>query len=115
MVIYSVILESSVKGSLLMKIKNYTNCSLFEIQSNIKNKCPIMSVNRGNSEEMKKMKSLIDELSLNELLFRIFKQTNQGIRELTVTMFTNGMEFSKEIANQREHLDALLIEEDDDE
>ncbi|EEM16280.1 hypothetical protein COL87_26155 [Bacillus pseudomycoides] len=93
-----------------MKIKNYTNCSLSEIQSNIKNKYPVMAVNRRNSE---KMKDLIEELSSNKLQFRIFKQTDEGNREITVAVFTNGMETSRQTAKQRERLDALLIEEDD--
>ncbi|MGG3521880.1 hypothetical protein ABES33_18565 [Bacillus pseudomycoides] len=113
MATYSVILESSIKGRLLMKIKNYTNCSLSEIQSNIKNKYPVMAVNRRNSEEMEKMKDLIEELSSNKLQFRIFKQTDEGNREITVAVFTNGMETSRQTAKQRERLDALLIEEDD--
>lgn len=74
-----------------------------------------MAVNRRNSEEMEKMKNLIEELSSNKLQFRLFKQANEEIREVTVAMFTNGMETSRKIAKQRERLDALLIEEDDDE
>ncbi|WP_257153270.1 hypothetical protein [Bacillus pseudomycoides] len=74
-----------------------------------------MAVNRRNSEEMEKMKNLIEELSSNKLQFRIFKQTDEGIRGVTVAMFTNGMETTRQIAKQRERLDVLLIEEDDDE
>lgn len=74
-----------------------------------------MAVNRRNSEKMEKMKNLIEELSSNKLQFRLFKQTDEGVREVTIAMFTNGMETSMQIAKQRERLDALLIEEDDDE
>lgn len=114
MVTYSVVLESDVKGSLLMKIKKYTNLPITEIKSNIKSKNPIMVVNRRNKEEMKKMKELIEELSSINLLFKIFKQTPEGIEELTFTMFMNGIELSRQIADDRERLDALLVEEDDD-
>ncbi|WP_242144310.1 MULTISPECIES: hypothetical protein [unclassified Bacillus cereus group] len=114
MATYSVVLESDVKGSLLMKIKKYTNLPLTEIKSNIKSKSPIMIVNRRDKEEIKKMKELIEEFSSNKLLFKIFKQTSEDIREITFTRFMNGIELSRQIAEDRERLDALLVEEDDD-
>ncbi|MDM5153722.1 hypothetical protein QUF88_07755 [Bacillus sp. DX1.1] len=113
MAIYSVVLKSDVKGSLLMKIKKYTNLSLAEIQSNIKHKSPILIVNRRNKEEMKNMKELIEDLSSNKLLFKIFKQTYEDIREITFTRFMNGIELSRQIAADIERFDALLVEEDD--
>ncbi|WP_459499452.1 hypothetical protein [Bacillus sp. C1] len=54
MATYSVVLESDVKGSLLMKIKKYKNLPLTEIKSSIKSKSPIMIANRRDKEEIKK-------------------------------------------------------------
>ncbi|CCF12222.1 putative uncharacterized protein [Brevibacillus laterosporus GI-9] len=111
---FSLVLNSNINSSLLMTIKKYTGVSFSEIKTNIADKKPIMVVNRRNKEELEKMKDLIQILSKHKVIFRILKQTDSGTEELTLELFMNSFERSRQIAEDRERLDAILVEEDSD-
>ncbi|MHA6531858.1 hypothetical protein [Paenibacillus sp. BAC0078] len=97
-----------------MAIKKIINASLTELKNSITDKKPIVVVNRRNKEEMDKMKYLVEALSTNQVTFRILKHTPMGTEELTPEMFMNSFELSRQIAEERERIDAILIEEDED-
>lgn len=114
MATFSLVLNSNINSSLLMTIKKYTGVSFSEIKTNIVDNKPIMVVNRRNKEEPEKMKDLVQILSKHNAIFRILKQTDGGIEELTLELFMNSFERSRQIAEDRERLDAILVEEDSD-
>ncbi|WP_268623947.1 hypothetical protein [Paenibacillus alvei] len=111
---FYLMMNSDINGSLLMKVKKYTRISFSEIKSNITEQQPIMVVNRRNKDEMEKMRDLVQVLSNHQVPFTILKQTEAGTEELTLEMFMNGFELSRQIAQEREGLDAILDDEEED-
>lgn len=108
----SVALQSETSSKLLMTIKKHTGLGLSDIKTRIDNNTPLMEVDYVNNKEMEKMKDLVEELINNNANFQLFEQDDDYKEELPLEHFMNSFEMSRQIAEDRERMDDILVEED---
>ncbi|MFF2484320.1 hypothetical protein [Paenibacillus sp. NPDC058071] len=110
----SVTLQTESASKLLMNIKKYTGLGLSDIKTRINSNNPLMEADFVNSEDMEKMKELVEELVNNNANFQLFEQDDDYKEELPLEHFMNSFEMSKQIAQNRERMDGILVEEDEE-
>ncbi len=110
----SVTLQSESASNLLMAIKKHTGLGLSEIKTRISNNNPLMEVDYVNNDEMEKMKDLVEDLIKYNANFKLFEQNEDYREELPLEHFMNSFELSRQIAEDRERMDDILVEEDDE-
>ncbi|WGV58796.1 hypothetical protein QIH01_25525 [Brevibacillus brevis] len=110
----TIILQSESTSNLLMTIKEHTELGLSEIKNHISNNIPLMEVDYIDNNEMEKMKGLVEGLIKNKANFKIYEQDDDYKEELPLEHFMNSFELSRQIAEDRERLDDILVEEDDE-
>ncbi|MFD0590085.1 hypothetical protein ACFQZE_19060 [Paenibacillus sp. GCM10027627] len=113
MVRFTVILRSEVSSHLLMTIKKQTGLGILDIKNRIANRSPIQEFCRRNKDDMRRMKELIEELIRYKVDFCLFKLNVDYEEELSLEQLMNAFELSRQIAEDRERMDAISIEEDD--
>ncbi|ANY67527.1 hypothetical protein BBD42_14370 [Paenibacillus sp. BIHB 4019] len=110
----TVVLQSEASSSLLILLKKHTGLGFSEIKSCINNKLPLMTANYVNNDEIQKMKNLVEELIVHNKEFEIFEQNGSYTEMLPLKHFMNSFGMSKQISEDRERMDDLLIPEDDE-
>ncbi|BAH45439.1 hypothetical protein BBR47_44620 [Brevibacillus brevis NBRC 100599] len=110
----TIILQSESTSNLLMTIKKHTAVSLSEIKNHISNNIPLMEVDYVDNDEMEKMRALVEDLIKNKARFKLYEQDEDYKEELPLDHFMNSFELSRQIAEDRERLDDILVEEDDE-
>ncbi|MEK3734061.1 hypothetical protein MKX64_16805 [Paenibacillus sp. FSL M8-0334] len=110
----SVTLQSETSSKLLMTIKKHTGLGLSDIKTRTDNNTPLMEVDYVNNEEMEKMKDLVEDLIDNDASFQLFEQDGDYKEELPLDHFMNSFEMSRQIAEDRERMDDILVEEDEE-
>ncbi|MGG4455519.1 hypothetical protein [Brevibacillus porteri] len=110
----TIILQSESTSNLLMTIKKHTALGLSEIKNHISNNIPLMEVEYVDNDEMEKMKGLVEDLIKNKASFKLYEQDEDYKEELPLEHFMNSFELSRQIAKDRERLDDILVEEDDE-
>ncbi|MCP1308100.1 hypothetical protein [Paenibacillus tyrfis] len=98
----------------LMTIKKHTGLGLSEIKTRISNINPLMEVDYVNINERKKMKDFVEDLIKHKANFKLFEQDEDYKEELPLEHFMNSFELSRQIAEDREKMDEILVEEDDE-
>lgn len=106
-------LQSISNSNLLMIIKKHTGLGISEIRDRISNDKPLMEVNFVNNVEMEKMKDIVEDLIKYNANFKLFEQDEDYKEELPLEHFMNSFEMSRQIAEDRERMDDILIEEDE--
>ncbi|KPV55621.1 hypothetical protein QJ48_32135 [Paenibacillus sp. A3] len=110
----AITLLSGSAGNLLMTIKKHTGLGLSEIKTRISNISPLMEVDYVNNNEMEKMKDLVEDLIQHKANFKLFEQDEDYKEELPLEHFMNSFEMSRQIAEDRERMDDILGEEDNE-
>lgn len=106
-------LQSESNSNLLMTIKKHTGLGLSEIKNRIGNNKPLIEVSFANSDEMEKIKDIIEDLNKHNAKFKLFEQDEDYKEELPLEHFMNSFEMSRQIVEDRERMDDSLIEEDE--
>ncbi|MFB0843464.1 hypothetical protein [Paenibacillus oleatilyticus] len=109
----NITLLSGSAGHLLMTIKKHTGLGLSEIKTRISNINPLMEVDYVNINERKKMKDFVEDLIKHKANFKLFEQDEDYKEELPLEHFMNSFELSRQIAEDREKMDEILVEEDE--
>lgn len=110
----TITLQSKSASNLLMTIKKHTNLGLSDIKNRISNNNYLMEIEYVNNDEMEKMKDLIEDLIKQNADFKLFEQDEDYKEELPLEHFMNSFEMSRQIAEDRERMDDILMEEDDE-
>ena len=90
-------------------LRNYSSLSLSLIQSRIKNHDTVMEVDILDLDELKKVRSLIHDLS--DIGTMVTMKDSTGI--ITLEILSNIITTYEEIAVEREELDALMFDEEE--
>lgn len=106
-------LESGSSSNLLMTIKKHIGLGLSDIKTRINNDSPLMEVDYVNNSEMEKMKDLVGDLIKLNAKFKLFEHDEDYKEELPLEHFINSFEMSRQIEEDRERMDDILVEEDE--
>ena len=90
-------------------LRNYSSLSLSLIQSRIKNHDTVMEVDILDLDELKKVRTLIHDLS--DIGTMVTMKDSTGI--ITLEILSNIITTYEEIAVEREELDALMFDEEE--
>jgi hypothetical protein len=101
-------------NSLLMMIKRITDLPLSDIKSRIQHKDPLMVVNYLNNDDIEKMRAFVLELLKNKANFKLYEHNDDEMEELPLEHFMNSFGLSRKIAEERERMDELLFDDDED-
>ncbi|MBB6020889.1 hypothetical protein HNR77_001951 [Paenibacillus sp. JGP012] len=73
-----------------------------------------MEVDYVNNKEMEKMKDLVEDLIDNDASIQLFEQDGDFKEELPLGHFMKSFGMSRQIAEDRERMDDILVEEDEE-
>ena len=91
-------------------LRNYSSLSLSLIQSRIKNHDTVMEVDILDLDELKKVRALIHDLSSIGTMVTM----NDSTGVITLEILNNIITTYEEIAAEREELDALMFDEEEE-
>ncbi|MEC0210445.1 hypothetical protein [Paenibacillus ehimensis] len=109
----AITLLSESASHLLMTIKKHTGLGLSEIKTRISHINPLMEVDYVNNNEMEKMKDLVEDLIQHKANFKLFEHDEDYKEELPLEYFMNSFKMARQIAENRERMDEILVKEDD--
>ncbi|MBU7315283.1 hypothetical protein [Paenibacillus oleatilyticus] len=110
----NITLLSERDNHLLMTIKKHTGLGLLEIKTRISNINPLMEVDYVNINERKKMKDFVEDLIKHKANFKLLEHDEDYKEELPLEYFMNSFKMARQIAEDRERIDDILGEEDNE-